>query len=316
MSNEVESLLPGVVHMISGCSDSQTSSDVYDVSNFSLPDPAGRAGGACTSALLKVLYRHKKVPSTEMTWVQVLESMRTILRRRGFSQVPQLTSSRMVNVNKTFSIVPPDNATGERRAVVVGINYKGQSGQLSGCQNDAQNIREYLRDVIGFPDDNITMLLDDGYNRSPTRSNILKALSTLCEDTRKGDVAFFHYSGHGARMRDVSGDEADGYDETLVPVDYSQNGQIKDDDLYDALIGRMRRGTVLTCLMDCCHSGTVLDLPYRYVADGSSSGMDWNPQFDMEKLKRIASVIVAIVAIVTAAAVAAGGCSCSEMVSA
>lgn len=42
-----------MVFMISGCEDSQTSADVSNVSNFSLPNPNGRAGGACTSALLK-----------------------------------------------------------------------------------------------------------------------------------------------------------------------------------------------------------------------------------------------------------------------
>ena len=41
------------VFMISGCDDSQTSADVSNVSSFSLPNPKGRAGGACTSALLK-----------------------------------------------------------------------------------------------------------------------------------------------------------------------------------------------------------------------------------------------------------------------
>ena len=41
------------VFMISGCQDSQTSADVGNVSSFSLPNPSGRAGGACTSALLK-----------------------------------------------------------------------------------------------------------------------------------------------------------------------------------------------------------------------------------------------------------------------
>lgn len=42
------------VFMISGCKDKQTSADVSNVSNFSLPVvPNGVAGGACTSALLQ-----------------------------------------------------------------------------------------------------------------------------------------------------------------------------------------------------------------------------------------------------------------------
>lgn len=44
---------------------------------------------------------------------------------------------------------------------------------------------------------------------------------------------FFHYSGHGGRVKDTDGDEDDGYDETIYPVDFQQyegeSGQIVDD---------------------------------------------------------------------------------------
>ena len=60
--------------------------------------------------------------------------MRGNLRQMGYDQVPQLTSSRMIDVNKTMHIVPP-GATGRRRAILIGINYTGQEGQLSGCHN-------------------------------------------------------------------------------------------------------------------------------------------------------------------------------------
>jgi hypothetical protein len=57
----------------------------------------GRAGGACTSALLQVLYRDGHAAS-EMSWVQCLRAMRANLRQMGFDQVPQLTSTRMIDV--------------------------------------------------------------------------------------------------------------------------------------------------------------------------------------------------------------------------
>lgn len=44
---------------------------------------------------------------------------------------------------------------------------------------------------------------------------------------------FFHFSGHGGRVKDVDGDEDDGYDETIYPVDHDRyqgdSGQIVDD---------------------------------------------------------------------------------------
>lgn len=38
-------------------------------------------------------------------------------------------------------------------------------------------------------------------------------------------------SGHGGSVRDLTGDEEDCKDETMVPVDYAKSGQIKDDDI-------------------------------------------------------------------------------------
>ena len=112
---------------------SKSKPDVSNVGKFSLPNPAGRAGGACTSALLQVLYKDGHAAGT-MSWVETLRKMRAELQSMGFSQVPQLTSSRMIDVNNPMHIVPP-GATGRRRALLIGINYTGQQGQLSGCHN-------------------------------------------------------------------------------------------------------------------------------------------------------------------------------------
>jgi hypothetical protein len=69
---------------------------------------------------------------------------------------------------------------------------------------------------------------------------------------------------------DDRGEEDDGYDETLVPVDYDSAGQIRDDDLYQNLVCALPSGVHLVALMDCCHSGSVLDLPFKYKAGGGS----------------------------------------------
>lgn len=54
------------IRMISGCQDKQTSADVSNVSSFQLPDPAGRAGGALTSTLLKVLYEDERKSNDDL----------------------------------------------------------------------------------------------------------------------------------------------------------------------------------------------------------------------------------------------------------
>jgi len=91
-------------------------------------------------------------------------------------------------------------------------------------------------------------------------------------------------SGHGGKLRDNDGDEADGYDETLIPVDYARAGQIRDDDLLRNLVVPMASGVFATCVMDCCHSGTVLDLPFNYKADGEQTELAGNEGYDFAPL--------------------------------
>lgn len=82
------------------------------------------------------------------------------------------------------------------------------------------------------------------------------------------DSLFFHYSGHGSRVRDQDGDEDDGYDETIIPVDYKSAGEIVDDELHWVLVKPLPPGCRLTAIFDCCHSGSALDLPYTYSTQG------------------------------------------------
>jgi metacaspase-1 len=135
------------IRMISGCDDHQTSADVSNVKDFSLPDPAGSAGGACTAILLNILYQDEHVPEDDLSFIQVLTKMRENLQAKGFQQIPQLTSSNPIDINTDFDLVPK-TATGTRRAVMIGINYVGHSpGELRGCQNDVLNMVSFCRSM-------------------------------------------------------------------------------------------------------------------------------------------------------------------------
>ena len=112
------------------------------------------AGGACTSTLLKILYADEENPETLLSFTEVLEAMREDLKGNRFSQIPQLSSMNPIDVSDTFDLVPPE-ATGTKRAVMIGINYVGDSpGELSGCWNDVLNMKRYIMQVHGFDEEN------------------------------------------------------------------------------------------------------------------------------------------------------------------
>ncbi|XP_039837724.1 metacaspase-6-like [Panicum virgatum] len=146
---------------------------------------------------------------------------------------------------------------GQKRAVLVGINYPGTDGELKGCLNDVARMRRCLVDRFGFDEAGIRVLADaDPSTPPPTGANIRRELERLVAGARAGDTLFFHYSGHGLQLPAESGEDDDtGYDECIVPCDLNL---IKDQD-FTELVAKVPDGCLFTMVSDSCHSGGLID---------------------------------------------------------
>ncbi|KAL7271818.1 Ca(2+)-dependent cysteine protease [Rhizina undulata] len=163
------------------------------------------------------------------------------------------------------------DCSGKRKALLIGINYFGQRGQLRGCINDVKNMSTFLHERFNYKREDMVILTDDQQNprSQPTKQNILQAMHWLVKDAQPNDCLFFHYSGHGGQAKDTDGDESDGYDETIYPVDFRFSGHIVDDEMHRIMVQPLKTGVRLTAIFDSCHSGSALDLPYLYSTQGT-----------------------------------------------
>jgi hypothetical protein len=153
----------------------------------------------------------------------------------------------------------------QKLALLIGINYRNTDSELNGCINDVHRMKKFLLEHCEYLESNIVVLTDDTYLK-PTAMNILKQVGKLIISAYHNNASelFIHYSGHGTYITDTSGDETDGQDEALVPIDYEKSGLITDDLLHD-YFSYLPKNCRAVCLFDCCHSGTMLDLKYRYL---------------------------------------------------
>lgn len=154
-----------------------------------------------------------------------------------------------------------------KRAVLFGCNYKSADGgqyALNGCINDVHHMANWLG-TRGYTD--IKVICDDGSTpEHPNKQTILAELRNLSSVSHSGDTVFVHYSGHGGQTVSQDGDESDGEDETIYGSGDSLE-EITDNELRAALIDLMPIGVRVRCVFDSCHSGSVLDLPYRCITD-------------------------------------------------
>jgi hypothetical protein len=139
-----------------------------------------------------------------------------------------------------------------KRALLIGINrYRIDGADLRGCVNDVKDLSAALVEFYGFSKKDISVLTDG----AATKKAMEAGIKALVRDSKEGDVAVLHYSGHGSNVPDDNDDEADGRDEILCPTDLDWKDPLRDDWLRSTLDG-LRDGVSFTAIMDCCHSGT------------------------------------------------------------
>jgi hypothetical protein len=175
-----------------------------------------------------------------------------------------------------------------KRAVLIGINYKSSEEELKGCINDIQHIKFFLLNTMNYKTENITILTDDSFIK-PTRKNIEEQLLKIVKDSKTGDSICIQYSGHGSTIIDRSGDEIDGKDEVLCPIDFRRSGVISDDWLYENIITKILPNVNTTIIIDACHSQSICDLKYNLLSNSVCSAKnpqkyvsrEWSNQFSL-----------------------------------
>jgi hypothetical protein len=152
-----------------------------------------------------------------------------------------------------------------KRAFLVGISHYDTA--LTGYQwNNINGVEDVnllcpLLKKQGFQN---TSLLDE----QATYDNITRQLSTFIKTTKKGDIVYLHFSTHGQPVEDLNGDEEDGWDEAIVPIDayklykkgfYEGKNHLLDDQL-NTYIKKLRAKIgptgFLYIVIDACHAGT------------------------------------------------------------
>jgi hypothetical protein len=134
--------------------------------------------------------------------------------------------------------------------VAIGLNavdpahYAGWTGELHGCEADAEAIAQ----LASARDFQMVTLLTQAATRAAARSAIERAARELAD----GDTFLLSYAGHGGQVPDVDGDEDDYRDETWALHD----GLVIDDELH-VWLSSFATGVRVLVLSDSCHSGTV-----------------------------------------------------------
>ncbi|CAJ1954543.1 unnamed protein product [Cylindrotheca closterium] len=215
---------------------------------------------------------------SSLSWADLLRKMKAEMDDMKFNQVPTLTTSRKLNVNEDFTLVPKsfDPSTGRTRSLLIGCNYNGNA-QLKASHDDIRSMKDYIVTVHGFSEDaeDMTVLLDDGVHKAPTYANIIDHFKKLSEDSQPGDAVFIQFSGHGGRLIGSPGaDAVDTYDEAIVPCDFEEAGPIRDTLVFKTLLAPMRYGVTVTVIIDACDTGMVLDLPYAWSTGDDQPGTD------------------------------------------
>ena len=151
--------------------------------------------------------------------------------------------------------------TGKKKALLIGINYTADDNKgddLNGCENDMNRLSEWIQEKCYFNKEDIIRLDSEKATRKAIENGIMDLLEFA--KSNPNSELWLSYSGHGSYY--YSNKESDYQNEILCPSDYATKGFISDDWLKSEFIDKLPGDCKVFTLMDCCHSGSNMDLPY------------------------------------------------------
>lgn len=153
-------------------------------------------------------------------------------------------------------------------ALIVTLDYLGTSSKLPSTKFDSGRMYGILKTTYGFQ--SIRVMHDDlkrGHPMYPTVQNVKAQIIAIVAEARRLHnlgrrcSLFIYYSGHGGTG--WSSAESTNDKECLVLRD----GKLWDTELNEILADQIPYLTTAFVMADACHSGTLLDLRYRYDSD-------------------------------------------------
>lgn len=162
-------------------------------------------------------------------------------------------------------LLPSVGLAQQKRAFLVGIS-RYDTALTSYQWNNINGVEDInlLIPVLSAQGFSINTLLDN----DATYDHIVSQLSQFTTNTKKGDIVYLHFSTHGQPVEDIDGDEEDGWDESIVPIDayklykkgrYEGDKHLTDDKLnkyIKKLRERIGSTGFLYVTIDACHAGT------------------------------------------------------------
>ena len=150
---------------------------------------------------------------------------------------------------------------GKKKALLIGINYNtddNEGDDLNGCENDMNRLSDWIQAKCYFNNEDINRLDSEKATREAIENGIMDLLEFA--KSNPNSELWLSYSGHGSYY--FSTRESDYQNEILCPSDYLTKGFISDDWLKREFVDKLPGDCKVFALMDCCHSGSNMDLPY------------------------------------------------------
>jgi hypothetical protein len=184
-------------------------------------------------------------------------------------------SSLRSGSSRAQGVSPATPDSRARHALLIGV-WEYQRGVNSDREwwnlhsfRDVEQISKELKTDYGFQDDDIKTFTT---RAETTGDSIRAAFKALIESTHEGDIVYFQYSGHGQQVPDTTGEELDGYNQTIVPSDYKSrldgSNNIRNKEIRQWLHElKLRKPSSVTLVFDSCFSGDI-DKDGRHLVRG------------------------------------------------